>query len=164
MKYLILLFAFVLTLFSCDDGDSYANDDSCKIVATMVSGHGHEQVIPRTLFTSDDIAWFNPKSREIKFSTIQPSANAFPEYAKVEIDLDNQYLFTIVACISTAVNVAYDDLVLYYDNESSKYYLFDCYPIYWSPKTTEQNRNKRQKGWTSFINKLEQEGKIRVNE
>ena len=44
----------------------------------------------------------------------------FLDYAKIDIMLENETLFTIVAHINETVDRAYDDLVLFYDLKTSK--------------------------------------------
>lgn len=113
------------------------------------------------LFTGDDIAWFNPETREIKFSKITPGIYSLPVYSQIDIKLNDELLFTIVAHINGAVNRAYDDLVLFYDLDSGKYFLQDNYPSYWDPENTQINAEKRASGWAKFIHRLKEEKKLR---
>lgn len=64
----------------------------------------------RLAFTGDDIEWFNPRTREIRFRKI----NSIPVYARIEMKVGEETVFTIVAHISDAVNRAYNNLVLFY--------------------------------------------------
>ena len=93
----------------------------------------------RLAFTGDDIEWFNPRTREIRFRKI----NSIPVYARIEMKVGEETVFTIVAHISDAVNRAYNNLVLFYDMEKNAYFLNDNWPDYWDPEGTRRNAEKR---------------------
>ncbi len=126
-----------------------------------LSSNADNESVSELLFTGDDIAWFNPNSKEIKFTTVEPGLFSLPMHAKIDIKLGEEPLFTIVAYINAAVSRAYDDLVLFYDLETSKYYLYDNYPDYWSPETTEVNRQHRSANWNKFLEQLRKEHKLK---
>lgn len=106
-----------------------------------------------------DIAWFNPKTREIKFKEYD-KIKSIPIYASISVKSSSETLFIIAANINPVVNRAYDDLVLFCDKDG-KYYLNDNYPNYWNLEKTKQNADKRSEGWNKFINLLRKEGRIK---
>lgn len=110
-------------------------------------------------FTDLDIAWFNPKTREIKFKEYD-KIKSIPIYASISVKSSSETLFIIAANINPVVNRAYDDLVLFCDKDG-KYYLNDNYPNYWNLEKTKQNADKRSEGWNKFINLLRKEGRIK---
>ena len=166
MKYLILICTVLFSLCSCSDTELSKDVQKSKITAVAhydVTTKADNAALAKNqlLFTGDDIAWFDSDSREIKFTTIKPEPFSIPMYAQIDIKLEDETLFTIVAHINNAVSRAYDDLVLFYDLETSKYYLYDNYPAYWSPETTEINRQNRQINWNKFLEQLKGEGRLK---
>lgn len=165
MKYWLLIFTVLFSLCSCSDTDLHKDVQMSKITAVarynITSKINNNVSEPELLFTGDDIAWFNPNSREIKFTTVKLEPFSLPMYAKIDIMLENETLFTIVAHINETVDRAYDDLVLFYDLETSKYYLYDNYPNYWSPETTEINRQHRKVNWNKFLEQLKKENRLK---
>ncbi|KGL56425.1 MULTISPECIES: hypothetical protein [Bacteroidales] len=111
----------------------------------------------RLAFTGDDIEWFNPRTREIRFRKI----NSIPVYARIEMKVGEETVFTIVAHISHVVNRAYNNLVLFYDMEKNAYFLNDNWPDYWDPEGTRRNAEKRAPGWAKFLKQLKKEGKLK---
>ena len=166
MRYLVLICTVLFSLCGCSDDTELSKDvQKSKITAvarySITSKINNNVTEPELLFTGDDIAWFNPNSREIKFTTVKSEPFSLPMYAKIDINLENETLFTIVAHINDAVDRAYDDLVLFYDLETSKYYLYDNYPAYWSPETAEINRQNREVSWNKFLEQLKREGRLK---
>ena len=157
---------FMFSLLACTEDLNFETDvQHSKIIAVayydIASRADNKESVSELLFTGDDIAWFNPNSREIKFTEVEPGPFSLPMYAKIEIKLEEESLFTIVAHINDAVSRAYDDLVLFYELGTSKYYLYDNWPDYWSPKTTEINRQKREENWKKFLEQLKKEHKLK---
>lgn len=113
------------------------------------------------VFTGNDIDWFNPDTREIKFINLKPGVFSIPIYAQIDVNLNDETLFAIVACINGSVSRSYDDLVLFYDSETSKYYLHDNYPDYWDLESTQKNIEKRSVGWNKFLEQLKKEGRLK---
>lgn len=165
MKYWLLIFTVLFSLCSCSDTDLHKDVQKSKITAVarynITSKINNNVSEPELLFTGDDIAWFSPNSREIKFTTEKSEPFSLPMYAKIDIMLENETLFTIVAHINETVDRAYDDLVLFYDLKTSKYYLYDNYPNYWSPETTEINRQHRKVSWNKFLEQLKKENRLK---
>lgn len=161
MKNLLLIFTVLFSLCSCSGTELSENMQHSKITAVVYDVELEKGPIVPELFT-DEIAWFNPRTREIKFKTAEGGFSPIiPGYAKIEIKLEDELLFTIVAHISPIVSRAYDDLVLFNDFSTSKYYLYDSWPDYWSPKTTEINRQKREKNWNKFLEQLKKEHRLK---
>lgn len=157
MKNLLLIFAVLFSLCSCSETEFSENMQQSKITAVV---YDVEPTVPELFM--DEIAWFNPRTREIKFKTVEGgSHHTFPGYRYIGIKLEDELLFTIVGLITPATSRAYDDLVLYNDFGTSKFYLYDSWPEYWSPKTTEINRQKREKNWNRFLEQLKKEHRLR---
>ena len=118
MKYWLLICTLLFSFCSCSDSELPKDVQKSKITAiaryitSKANSNGSE---PKLLFTGDDIAWFNPTSREIKFTTVKSEPFSLPMYAQIDIKLENETLFTIVAHINEFVDRAYDDLVLFHD-------------------------------------------------
>lgn len=157
MKYWLFICMVFFSLCSCGDTETSGDELTSKITAVNITSSADESE-SGILFTGDDIAWFNAKSREIKFTAEKLS---LPMYSKIDIKLEDETLFTIAAYIDYSVSRAYDDLVLLYDGGTSKYYLYDNYPDYWSPETTEINRQNRKENWNKFLRQLRKENKLR---
>ena len=165
MKNIAMLIVGLFAFCSCNDTDTPQKMQQSQIIAvTSYEGKAktieEEQTESKLLFTGNDIAWFNTTSREIKFSTIKTEPFSIPPYAHIDIKIENETLFSIVAHINASADRAYDDLVLFYDLKTSKYYLYDNYPNYWSPVSTKQNAQKRASGWNKFLKQLSKEGRL----
>jgi hypothetical protein len=166
MKLVAIFIATMFVFCGCNKTDS--SQLLLKSEIKAVTSHNTESKViceslkeSQLLFTGNDIAWFNPNSREIKFTNIQPGPFSIPMYAQIDMKIKDETLFTIVAHIINSVSRAYDDLVLFYDLETSKYYLYDNYPNYWSPESTQKNIEKRDSGWNKFLVQLKKEGRLK---
>lgn len=166
MKHITFLIAALFAFCSCDDTDAFLKQQPSKIMAVTYSEVKNETIDASyieqtTIFTGNDIDWFNPETREIKFSNIEPDSHPLPIHGKVDIKMEGETLFTIVAYVNAFVSIAYDDLILFHDIQSGKYYLYDNYPDYWAPELTQQNVEKRAAGWNKFLKQLKQEGRLK---
>lgn len=113
------------------------------------------------IFTDEQIAWFNPVTREIRFRDIEP-AQTFPRYRSILFRLDDQTLFTAATIVGDLNSQVYYDLVLYYsDPVEPRYYLHDAYPA-WAADTEQARANAdvRAEGWNSFLEHLRQDGRL----
>lgn len=115
-------------------------------------------------FTDDQIAWFDPATREIAFRGIEPAADLSP-YTAIRFELDGRPLFTAATIISPVSSRIVYDLVLYFEYANDglyRYYLHDGYPV-WAGDT-EQGRAKaveRADGWLRFIEYLRADDRLR---
>ena len=151
----ILTIAVTSLLVGCNSEleDAFLTETSPQLFGVcQVSTGNVVQHKDSIAFTDLDIAWFNPKTREIKFKEYD-KIKSVPIYASISVKSSSETLFIIAANINPVVNRAYDDLVLFCDKDG-KYYLNDNYPNYWNLEKTKQNADKRSEGW----NKSEKKG------
>ena len=125
-----------------------------------------------TIFTEDDIEWFNVTTREIKFKdTPEPlwkklSANHNGN-GKLDFHLGENVLFEVSHFVLDIDSRPYFDLVLHYsmigeDEGNPRYYLHDCYPSQIADlDEVKANREKNAAQWETFTNYLEIIGKLR---
>lgn len=157
----IILLTILVVFSSCNSNtDAFLTETSPQLFGVcQVSTGNVVQHKDSIVFTDLDIAWFNPKTREIKFKEYD-KIKSIPIYASISVKSSSETLFIIAANINPVVNRAYDDLVLFCDKDG-KYYLNDNYPNYWNLEKTKQNADKRSEGWNKFINLLRKEGRIK---
>ena len=123
-----------------------------------------------TIFTEDDIEWFNITTREIRLKDMngQLSEKLRENYhkSKLEFHLGENVLFDVqyVADIDSRV---FFELVLHYsmigeDEGNPRYYLRDCYPPQMiDHELTQANIKKNAVQWEAFIHYMESIGKLR---
>ena len=135
-----------------------------------VSGTRSTAYAEKALFTDDDIEWFDPVTRELRFrSHAEPLRESIPLLAGIDFYLGGEYLFsggaTFVGLICSQI---FDDLVLCcgkIDGEvidDGRYYLYDCYPTQFADdERVKANRLRRAPQWEAFLQYLERKGKLR---
>lgn len=162
---LVIIFSTVFAFSSCE-GNS---PESSSLIT--VTGETTPKAITFTketvsdvgsvVFTGNDISWFNPDTREIKF---RKSFNPYnlKVYQNLHFYLDGKQLFTVNSYVMPIHSFAVNDLVLYIES-NGRYYLRDCYPasIMESDPTVSENKEKRAVAWDKFINQLKNERKIK---
>ncbi len=124
-----------------------------------------------TLFTEDDIEWFNVSTREIRFKA--QDERLFNKLMKnyhregLEFRLGESVLFEVSRFVSDLDSRVSLDLVLHYstisdDEGNPRYYLHDCYPLQFiSDERTQANIRKNAPQWELFTHYLESKGKLR---
>lgn len=122
------------------------------------------------VFTDDDIEWFDPATRELRFRpSVEPLREKLSFLAGIDFYLDGQFLFsgsaTFVGLICSQV---FDDLVLCCGKadgqviDNGRYYLYDCYPLQFiDTDEVKANRERRAPQWEAFLKYLERKGKLR---
>lgn len=123
-----------------------------------------------TIFTEDDIEWFNETTREIRLKDKngQLFKKLMENYhkSKWEFRLGENVLFD-VQFVSDFDSRVFFDLVLHYssigeDEGNPRYYLQDCYPPQMiDHELTQANIKKNAAQWEAFIHYLESIGKLR---
>lgn len=123
-----------------------------------------------TLFTEDDIEWFNVSTREIHFKKQDEQLfnKLMKNYnkEKLEFHLGENVLFE-VTFVSDFDSRTFLDLVLHYstigaDKGNPRYYLNDCYPSQFiNNEHTQANIKKKAMQWETFTTYLEVKGKLR---
>lgn len=173
MKKVNLLFLTVLCMFifgACDNSQPYENEHS-EIIVRGVS----DDATARTenndgisdyskcpiILKGNNIKWFNPRTREIKFSQIEPF-EIFEWHRRIAFEINGEVLFTAETIITDAASFTRTDLVLYYDLFGKKYYLKDAYPdLALDFEETKQNIEKRKDGWNKFTTQMRKEKRLR---
>ena len=173
-----MMFA-AFSLASCSSNDSEQEkpftvcpEEQIKFYACETSGEtrGATAVID-TLFTEDDIEWFNVSTREIRFKKqgellyMKLKKNYHKE--GLEFRLGENVLFEVSRVVSDLDSRIFYDLVLHYstigENEGNpRYYLHDCYPAQFiNDERTQANIKKNAPQWETFTKYLESKGKLR---
>ena len=124
-----------------------------------------------TLFTEDDIEWFNVSTREIRFKKQdeQLYTKLMKNYnkEKLEFHLGEDVLFEVSRFVSDIDSRVFTDLVLHYstigeDADNPRYYLHDCYPAQFiNDERTQANIKKNAVQWETFTKYLDGKGKLR---
>lgn len=177
MKRINLLFCVVLsvlTFLACgkaEPGDNFkpGEDKPSEIIVRGVIDDG--TVNPENgdaevdyskcpvLLTGSNIQWFNPRSKEVRFSQIKPYG-FYNTYRKLIFEMNGEQLFT-AATLTDVSSAVYNDLVLYYDL-NGRYYLKDAYPDFaLNHEQTRSNMEKRKDVWNKFLNQLRKENRLR---
>ncbi len=122
------------------------------------------------LFTDADIEWFDPNTRELRFSeTMEPLREKIPLLAGIDFYLGDEHLFSgSTTCVGLMCSQVFDDLVLCcgkIDGEvvdDGRYYLYDCYPLQFiNDERVQTNRLRRALQWEEFLQYLKSKGKLR---
>jgi hypothetical protein len=124
-----------------------------------------------TLFTEDDIEWFNVSTREIRFKKQDEQLfnKLMKNYHKegLEFRLGENFLFEVSRFVSDFDSRIFFDLVLHYstigeDEGNPRYYLHDCYPAQFiNDERTQANIKKNAMQWETFTKYLESKGKLK---
>ncbi len=123
------------------------------------------------VFTDNDIVYFDPETREIKFYGEMDSLyKSIPLLGGIQFCLDGEPLFeggcTHVGLICSQV---FTDIVLCYGHiddscviDPDHYYLLDCYPPQLADTDeVKANRERRAGEWARFVEYLDGKGKLR---
>ena len=124
-----------------------------------------------TLFTEDDIEWFNVSTREICFKKQDELLlnKLMKNYHQegLEFRLGENFLFEVTRFVSDFDSRIFYDLVLHYstigeDEDNPRYYLHDCYPAQFiNDERTQANIKKNAMQWETFTKYLESKGKLK---
>ena len=173
----MMLAAFSLASCSSNDNEQDKTitvfpEEQIKFFVCEASGEtrGATAVID-TLFTEDDIEWFNVDTREIRFK--KQDEQLFNKLMKnyhqenLEFHLGENFLFEVSRFVSDFDSRIFYDLVLHYsligeDEGNPRYYLHDCYPAQFiSDERTQANIKKNAVQWETFTKYLENKGKLK---
>ena len=184
MKHLIFfrnIFVMVAAIFlaSCSNSDNEQDKpfttDPVEQIRFFVCEAGDETrgatATIDTLFTEDDIEWFNVSTREIRFKKQdeQLYTKLMKNYnkEKLEFHLGEDVLFEVSRFVSDIDSRVFTDLVLHYstigeDADNPRYYLHDCYPAQFiGDERTQANIKKNAVQWETFTKYLDGKGKLR---
>ena len=137
-----------------------------------VSGTRSTANAEKALFTDDDIEWFDPSTRELRFRDMEePLYEKLRLLSGVEFRLGDQTLFSGSTFVGLICSQVFNDLVLccgkIEDGEvidNNRYYLYDCYPNtpqFLNDEQVKANREKRAEQWETFTRYLDSKGKLR---
>ena len=126
----------------------------------------------RVLFTDNDIVWFDPVTRELRFRDMEePLYEKLRLLSGVEFRLGDQTLFSGSTFVGLICSQVFNDLVLccgkIEDGEvidNNRYYLYDCYPNtpqFLNDEHVKANRQRRAPQWEAFLKYLDSRGKLR---
>ena len=163
-----------LPLTACSHDDDAAISHQPETTAELCV-YGVQQTATRgsaagAVFTDDDIEWFDPATRELRFRpSVEPLREKLSFLAGIDFYLDGQYLFSGSATfVGLICSQMFDDLVLCcgkIDGEvidDGRYYLYDCYPLQFiDTDEVQANRERRAPQWEAFLKYLERKGKLR---
>ena len=173
----IMLSAFFLASCSMDSNEpekpfTVCPEEQIKFFVCEASDEtrGATAVID-TLFTEDDIEWFNVSTREIRFKKQDKQLlnKLMKNYHKerLEFRLGENFLFEVSRFVSDFDSRIFYDLVLHYssigeDEGNPRYYLHDCYPAQFiNDERTQANIKKNAVQWETFTMYLESKGKLK---
>ncbi len=178
-RYIFVMTAAILSLASCSSNDNeqekpFTTDpvEQTTLYVCEVSSESRGSTASiDTLFTEDDIEWFNVSTREIRFKKQDEQLfnKLMKNYHKegLEFRLGESFLFEVSRFVSDLDCRIFYDLVLYYstigENEDTPhYYLKDCYPPQFiNDECTQANIKKNAAQWETFTKYLEGKGKIK---
>ena len=126
-----------------------------------------------TLYTEDDILWFNDSTREIRFKYTDEEVREklWSKSDRLEFRLGEDVLFKATRT-SIAMSHTITDLVLCMGCMAKKpyssngFYLYDCYPFneqVINEERTQANIQKRAPQWEVFLEYWEGKGKLQPN-
>lgn len=163
--YTIIASLFIFMLSSCENHTSIKDSliTATGEVTTRSTSQKEELSEDNSpvIFTGNDIHWFNPQTREIRFKkNIDPTT--LKTYQKIHFRLNDNILFTAQTYASQYHSFGISDLVLFIDIATRKCYLHDCYPvsILENDPNTKKNKEKRAGAWNAFIKQLKAEDRI----
>ena len=176
-RNILVMTAAMLSLASCSSNDNdqekpftVCPEELVKFFACEMNSKTRGTAID-TLFTEDDIEWFNVSTREIRFKKQdeQLYTKLMKNYnkEKLEFHLGEDVLFEVSRFVSDIDSRVFTDLVLHYstigeDADNPRYYLHDCYPAQFiSDERTQANIKKNAVQWETFTKYLEGKGKLR---
>ena len=175
----IFVMAVAISLTSCSSNDNeqekpFTTDpvEQTKFFVCEASGDTRvATAVIDTLFTEDDIEWFNVNTREIRFKKQDEQLynKLMKNYHKegLEFRLGENLLFEVSRFVSDFDSRVFTDLVLHYstigeDEVNPRYYLHDCYPAQFiDDERTQANIKKNAVQWETFTKYLEGKGKLR---
>ena len=161
----LLLFLFLM-------GAQYsanAQEEQAKLIICVVNNV--ETAPIDTLYTEDDILWFNDNTREIKFKysdeDVRKKLQSKNKY--LEFRLGENVLFKATRT-SNVMSHIITDLVLCMGSMERRpysyagFFLYDCYPLNKqaiNDERTQTNIQKRAPQWEIFLKHWESKGKLR---
>lgn len=183
MKQTILLHALMLGMASATTGCSTADDrEEQKVQASklifkvprqeVVTKAGDGTEVEQTIFTGDDILWFNASTGEIRFNNnISQKKIIEGVLARtIRFYIDDEYLFSSLINVSDISSQIYDSPVFHYSIIENRFYIRDGYPDVSvlqnsekHQKMRDENMSKIKPEWDRFINRLQVEGKLANN-
>lgn len=165
MFFTTIIACLIFMLPSCESKTTLDSDSLITVVGDLAKSSRESKTDSEDfpiVFTGNDIQWFNPQTREVKFKK-NVDHNNFHTYQNIHFNLDGNFLFTARTYASQYHSFVINDLVLFIDVFTQKCYLYDCYPveIMENDSDTQKNKEKRAAAWTLFLKQLKAEQKIK---
>ena len=171
----IFVMATAIFIASCSNNDNEQNKpfttdpvEQTKFFVCEVNGETRGAIASiDTLFTEDDIDWFNVTTREIKFKDMdEPLYKRMQPFHEIEFHLGDDALFVVSSFVGDWDSRIFTNLVLHYDVISDPnqghYYLQDCYPLQFAETDeVKANREKNAAQWETFTKYLGSKGKLK---
>lgn len=160
MKKITAIFFFSLFLWLAGCDSENWTDRSSEIVVVALSGkwEGVESG-DEILFTGDNIAWFDLKTKELRFKN-NPFEKRSILYTKILFKISGRDLF-LADLITDPVSSQYEDLVLYHNAKNKKFYLYESYPNKIDTEIVRLNTEIRSENWAAFIYQLGREKRLK---
>jgi hypothetical protein len=121
-----------------------------------------------TVFTGNDILWFNESTKELRFRDNVSNKPIIFNTRMIGFYIGDEFLFSSMINVSSLSSQIFNSLVFYYDITGNRYFLLDGYPeasVLSDPQKTQELRNEnRQKiasEWSKFIEQLKIEDKYK---
>ncbi len=163
MKKLILSFSLILFVLFCKSCELTRepitkNELTCK--ATYLNA---SVAIDSLFFTENDIEYFNPSTKELKFKTSFKLAE-IKNFDNFRFYLGKDSLFSARLAVDE-MSFMINNLVFYYNYDKGKIYLEDGYPIWIDSSELAtlraQNKAKRNTNWQNFMDRLDYINKLK---
>ena len=175
----IAIASMTMTACSSDSNEPEKPYTTCPTEKATLYACGFVESVTRSdadaqnvLFTEDDIEWFDPSTRELRFRDMEePLYEKLRLLSGVEFRLGDQTLFSGSTFVGLICSQVFNDLVLccgkIEDGEvidNNRYYLYDCYPNtpqFLNDEHVKANRQRRAPQWEAFLKYLDSRGKLR---
>jgi len=169
----------LLLIYALSGGCRPASDEmqeltSSRIIVKAISDGGATRsategtVTKDTVFTGNDILWFNESTKEIRFRDNVSSKPVVFNTRTIGFYIDEEFLFSTIIFVSSLSSQVFNSMVFYYDITGNRYYLLDGYPeasVLADPQKVQdlrdENRQKIASEWSKFIAQLKSEGKYK---
>jgi len=161
---IVLILSIVYSLFvftACTANEPCVAGKSDLIFKSTVIFQTNQK--DTVVFLGSDIKWFKESTGELRFVN-SSTVDKIKSFHRIKFYLGNDLLFTATVALDI-MSVIINDLVIHINHSDGLVYLEDGYPM-WTDNLGEttlraQNKSKRAKAWSQFIDQLKKEGRYR---
>lgn len=157
--YVYLSFVMLLLVAGGCESDSRLDGQSNIYVVGLGKAYSGIGTGEDALFSGNDILWFNERTEEIRFREGFWD-KGLSMYETILFKLADMELFT-AKVVSGTVDAVFEDLVLFHDLVTDKYYLRNGYPDGTDTEVTRLNVEIRAENWALFLIQMRREGRIK---